>query len=87
MSYHRNFPITIIDPDTGEEVDAQAFFWFYPGYSGNWDTPPEPPFLDVIDICVGGVSILDKLSIEQYMNIYSELLAIMEEGFYGTLEL
>jgi hypothetical protein len=86
MSRHNNFPITINHPETDEAVEAEAFFFFWPGRCYMvWDSPTEPPEVDILDITHGGVSVLNKLSESQYRKIEGDLLAVMMEDYYNDV--
>lgn len=84
MEYHKHFTVKITLPDTDEEVEATAWFAFYPGYKGTYNTPPEPPEVVIDALFVEGRDVLGLLSTEALRHVYGEIMTIMLESNYGV---
>lgn len=79
--HYKGFPLTIVFPDTEEEVEVECSFTFFTAFYGSYYNPPEPASVEIVDITYKGVGIIDVIPDWQYRTIQDELLSCMLENY------
>ena len=60
------------------EMDVEVFATFHPGYIGNREEPDCPPYYEVEDVQVAGVSVMHRLTSRQLDAINDQLSASLD---------